>query len=172
MLLTLQQQTARLQFRGFIEGGLRASSRLNTCPKLASHVKTSYNDIFSDSWTRSQKRWAHKAAGRNSLTRNFIRFKNSNRLPSYNPSYLARHHSTIPEMATIPTFTPGPADEYRLPKNVKPTHYDLTVKTDLEKLEFDGFVKIRYLLYLKSLDTFTDRIQSVWMFTRRHHPSP
>ncbi|KAG5645001.1 hypothetical protein DXG03_007278 [Asterophora parasitica] len=33
-------------------------------------------------------------------------------------------------------------DEYRLPLNVKPTHYDLTIKTDLEKLEFGGFVKI------------------------------
>lgn len=33
-------------------------------------------------------------------------------------------------------------DKYRLPLDVKPTHYDLTVRTDLEKLSFDGFVKI------------------------------
>ncbi|OCH95247.1 hypothetical protein OBBRIDRAFT_788437 [Obba rivulosa] len=31
---------------------------------------------------------------------------------------------------------------HRLPTNVKPTHYDLTVRTDLDKLTFDGFVKI------------------------------
>lgn len=38
-----------------------------------------------------------------------------------------------------------PRDEYRLPLNVKPTHYDLTIRTDLEKLTFDGFVKIEYV---------------------------
>ncbi|KAJ7582802.1 leucyl aminopeptidase [Mycena floridula] len=32
--------------------------------------------------------------------------------------------------------------EYRLPTHVKPQHYDLTIKTDLEKLEFQGLVKI------------------------------
>ncbi|KAF9255758.1 leucyl aminopeptidase [Marasmius fiardii PR-910] len=33
-------------------------------------------------------------------------------------------------------------DEYRLPTNVKPTHYELTVRTDLDKLAFDGIVKV------------------------------
>lgn len=32
---------------------------------------------------------------------------------------------------------------YRLPSDVKPIHYDLTVKTDLEELIFQGYVKIR-----------------------------
>ncbi|PFH47257.1 hypothetical protein AMATHDRAFT_198286 [Amanita thiersii Skay4041] len=32
--------------------------------------------------------------------------------------------------------------DYRLPVNVKPTHYDITIKTDLERVEFQGFVKI------------------------------
>lgn len=39
--------------------------------------------------------------------------------------------------------TPGAPDEFRLPIDVKPTHYDLTVRTDLDKLQFEGFVKIR-----------------------------
>ncbi|KAI0693908.1 leucyl aminopeptidase [Cytidiella melzeri] len=36
----------------------------------------------------------------------------------------------------------GPLDDYRLPTDVKPTHYDLTLRTDLEKLKFDGYVVI------------------------------
>lgn len=39
------------------------------------------------------------------------------------------------------TITP---DQYRLPLDVKPTHYEVTVKTDLEKLTFNGFVNIQY----------------------------
>ncbi|KIL68636.1 hypothetical protein M378DRAFT_71638 [Amanita muscaria Koide BX008] len=33
-------------------------------------------------------------------------------------------------------------NQYRLPGDVKPTHYDVTIRTDLKKLEFQGFVKI------------------------------
>ena len=34
--------------------------------------------------------------------------------------------------------------EYRLPTNVKPTHYAITLRTDLEKETFSGAVKIRF----------------------------
>jgi aminopeptidase 2 len=37
-------------------------------------------------------------------------------------------------------------DRYRLPTDVKPSHYDLTVWTDLKKLKFGGFVTIRRAL--------------------------
>lgn len=33
-------------------------------------------------------------------------------------------------------------NQYRLPVDVKPIHYDVTIKTDLEKTEYQGFVKI------------------------------
>ncbi|KAI9451359.1 leucyl aminopeptidase [Lactarius psammicola] len=33
-------------------------------------------------------------------------------------------------------------DHYRLPTEVRPRHYDLTIRTDLEKEKFTGFVKI------------------------------
>ncbi|GJE96509.1 aminopeptidase [Phanerochaete sordida] len=33
-------------------------------------------------------------------------------------------------------------DRYRLPTNVRPRHYDLTVRTDLEELKFDGYVTV------------------------------
>lgn len=35
-------------------------------------------------------------------------------------------------------------DQYRLPTNVKPFHYDLLIKTDLEALTFQGVVKINF----------------------------
>ena len=33
--------------------------------------------------------------------------------------------------------------EYRLPPNVKPTHYDLIIRTDLENQAFDGSVNVK-----------------------------
>jgi len=36
------------------------------------------------------------------------------------------------------------SDEYRLPTNVKPTHYDVTIKTDIENQVFEGFVQIKW----------------------------
>ena len=47
--------------------------------------------------------------------------------------------------------TEGEETKYRLPTNVRPTHYDVTVQTNLEKLTFRGFVKIRYALFFLSL---------------------
>ncbi|KAK0197309.1 leucyl aminopeptidase [Armillaria mellea] len=41
-------------------------------------------------------------------------------------------------MSTVAT-----ADPNRLPTNVKPTHYDVTIRTDLENLTFEGFATIR-----------------------------
>lgn len=46
---------------------------------------------------------------------------------------------------TAPDST-KPLEHYRLPLDAKATHYDVTVRTDLEKLDFDGFVKIEYVL--------------------------
>lgn len=38
-----------------------------------------------------------------------------------------------------------PADDFRLPLDVTPTHYDITIKTDLDALVFSGSVKIEYV---------------------------
>ncbi|KAI0253583.1 leucyl aminopeptidase [Lactifluus subvellereus] len=35
-----------------------------------------------------------------------------------------------------------PLDHYRLPTDIRPRHYDLTIRTDLQKERFTGFVKI------------------------------
>ncbi len=59
--------------------------------------------------------------------------------PSVLPSLQLRHCSSV-HMASL--ATPGASDEYRLPTTVKPTHYDVTIKTDLENQDFEGFVHI------------------------------
>jgi len=55
--------------------------------------------------------------------------------------------------ASISTIANAPVenDQYRLPTNVKPTHYDVTIKTDLEGLTFQGLVKIKYVSYTVNL---------------------
>jgi aminopeptidase 2 len=46
-------------------------------------------------------------------------------------------------MSSDPSASPAISqDKYRLPTNVKPSHYDLTLWTDLESLEFGGFVTV------------------------------
>lgn len=68
----------------------------------------------------------------------------SRRLPNFRLA--ARFCSTHTRMTAGPVPTPDPTksdDEFRLPTDLKPTHYDITVRTDLEKLKFDGFVKVQ-----------------------------
>ncbi|KAJ7877349.1 leucyl aminopeptidase [Mycena leptocephala] len=46
-------------------------------------------------------------------------------------------------MSSDPSASPTISqDKYRLPTNAKPCHYDLTLWTDLESLEFGGFVTV------------------------------
>ena len=41
--------------------------------------------------------------------------------------------------------TGASAQDYRLPTDVKPSHYDLTVWTDLENNKFEGVVHVEYV---------------------------
>lgn len=63
-------------------------------------------------------------------------------LPHLFRSSSPRLCSTIALMASSTPFSDKAPEEYRLPLEVKPTHYDVTLRTDLAKLTFDGFVKI------------------------------
>lgn len=47
-----------------------------------------------------------------------------------------------------PTAIPGATDEYRLPLDLKPTHYEVTIQTDLEKQTFSGFVKAQCVSFI------------------------
>jgi len=40
------------------------------------------------------------------------------------------------------TMAELPVDSFRLPQDVRPMHYDITIKTDLKKEVFEGLVKI------------------------------
>ncbi|KAH7916009.1 hypothetical protein BJ138DRAFT_763827 [Hygrophoropsis aurantiaca] len=51
----------------------------------------------------------------------------------------ARYCSSLAKMATSPQNI---QDKFRLPLDVTPTHYDITIKTDLDKFTFEGLVKI------------------------------
>lgn len=56
---------------------------------------------------------------------------------------LTKRYCSTSAIMTKPTADSG--DDFRLPLDVKPTHYDLTVKTDLENSKFEGVVKIEYV---------------------------
>ncbi|KAI0075828.1 hypothetical protein K474DRAFT_1663834 [Panus rudis PR-1116 ss-1] len=61
------------------------------------------------------------------------------RLPS--PAYPCSTLAIMSGAGSAPQSSKDP-NEFRLPTDLKPIHYDLTVRTDLEKLKFDGFVKV------------------------------
>src|SRR6266849_5955856 len=49
-------------------------------------------------------------------------------------------HPSIPVSPAM--SSKKPVDHYRLPTDVRARHYDLTIRTDLEKEKFSGFVRI------------------------------
>lgn len=62
---------------------------------------------------------------------------------SFPPSIKSRLSSRL-GVATMSTSATAPlVDEYRLPLDVKPVHYDVIIKTDLEQFTFEGVVKIK-----------------------------
>jgi hypothetical protein len=69
----------------------------------------------------------------------------------YNRPRVARFcsfHNSHPVLSAMSSETPAKsADAYRLPTNVKPTHYDITLRTDLKEETFGGAVKIKYVLF-------------------------
>ena len=46
---------------------------------------------------------------------------------------------------SAPGISTKEGDDYRLPTDVKPTHYSITLCTDLKASTFDGVVKIEYV---------------------------
>lgn len=81
------------------------------------------------------------------------------RLISVFPSCQLRHCSSV-HMASL--TTPGTPDEYRLPTNVKPAHYDVTIKTDLENQTFEGFVRIECVFFLSNSQFRVIIVMTVW----------
>jgi hypothetical protein len=55
------------------------------------------------------------------------------------------HHA--PPISTSSMSSGKALDHFRLPTDLRPTHYDLTIRTDLEKERFAGFVKIECVMY-------------------------
>ncbi len=45
---------------------------------------------------------------------------------------------------------PQQLEDYRLPRDVSPIHYDLKILTDLDDLQFEGIVDIQYAFPVRS----------------------
>lgn len=121
--------------------------RVNSFSELATHGRMAFWTCYrlnsvAGSVTESQKRVYHKVTNHHTPPLKF-RFQNSSShfLPTLPTQTHSLQKSSIARMSSV--STPGAPDEFRLPIDVKPTHYDLTVRTDLDKLQFEGFVKIR-----------------------------
>jgi hypothetical protein len=85
--------------------------------------------------TKKQRPWYNNVTGHHKLTRNHQVVST--------PSLFSTGKS-FPSLSTMPS---PDTERYRLPTDVKPTHYDITIHTDLEQLTFNGFVKIRCVLH-------------------------
>ena len=83
----------------------------------------------------------HADAGPHARAHSKKYLKRIKRAPVYLHHPSPRYCSTIARSMSGATIKPQ--DEYRLPADVKPTHYDLTIRTDLEEFSFEGFVKIQ-----------------------------
>lgn len=65
--------------------------------------------------------------------------------------YPIRHYcSHLQDIVMAPPTSNENPDQYRLPTDVKPLHYDVVIKTDLEALTFQGVVKVRYVVAIAS----------------------
>lgn len=96
-----------------------------------------------------QTRGVARMTGSKSVTAGLMRppqpSHRSGRLPPV-PSFCSLPPIGLDYIPTMTSSTPADPSQFRLPVNVKPTHYDLTVRTDLENQTFGGFVKIRCVI--------------------------
>ncbi|KAF6764898.1 leucyl aminopeptidase [Ephemerocybe angulata] len=112
------------------------TTRCRSQPSIRHAVSRRLSTQSSDGPLRA---WAAHS-GRSLVTRIY------NPIPQHRLSfYPIRHYCSHLQdliMAT-PTKTENP-DQYRLSTDVKPLHYDVVIKTDLEALTFSGFVKTSF----------------------------
>lgn len=97
--------------------------------------------------TRNLGFWAQNAPTTRATTSRF-RIQPSSLLPARNKApFCSTGSSGTPSSRIMTTATDSKHEyvkpiDYRLPTNVRPTHYDLTFKTDLESLKFWGYAII------------------------------
>ncbi|KAL1709873.1 hypothetical protein EV121DRAFT_252475 [Schizophyllum commune] len=116
----------------------------SSLPRCVQQARASLSTIATPPGTVAQ-RYAHASPQLASLPRSQSQsardsrwFKFGSRRP---PSIPIPSPSSAIARRTMSTAA-AEDSKFRLPTNVRPTHYDVTVQTDLEKLTFSGFVKI------------------------------
>ena len=117
----------------------------SSLPRCVQQARASLSTIATPPGTVAQ-RYAHASPQLASLPRSQSQsardsrwFKFGSRRP---PSIPIPSPSSAIARRTMSTAA-AEDSKFRLPTNVRPTHYDVTVQTDLEKLTFSGFVKIK-----------------------------
>ena len=87
--------------------------------------------------------------------RDALRFRHSVLSSAHSPllrRHCSLHHSPLDVSTSLmASASKNASDHYRLPTEVRPRHYDLTIRTDLEKEKFTGFVKIECVLRLNHI---------------------
>src|SRR6266851_6627501 len=90
----------------------------------------------------SHLKWRNSLLSSRAHDRDSPRFRIA---PSYHQKPLLSRHCSFhhhPPVSVSAMSSSKAVDHYRLPTDLRPRHYDLTIRTDFEKDKFSGFVKI------------------------------
>ena len=134
----------RPEFRNFVTF-TRDRMTVRGAPVVRRILKSTWSPSISQSKGRNLLPYFSQALSQAGARRDRSAFRS--RVPATNSPFLRRycslHHSPLDVSASLmASSSENAADHYRLPTDARPKLYDLTIRTDLEKEKFTGFVKI------------------------------